>query len=230
MSTLSPRWSTAITRITKLALVKAYNGALLTLRHTHPTRAAKLSHSIMAGLSGAFGGTLGVASLAVELPVSATIMLRSIADIARDQGENPEEETTRLACLEVFAMGGKQPLAQAADTSYYALRSVLAKAVGDSGGHLLERGLSAQCAPPLVRMLGMVATRFSLPVSQKIALQTVPAIGAIGGASINVVFINYFQEMAEAHFTVRRLERIYGEEKIKSAYTQMVKESETMGD
>jgi len=230
LAAFSPRWSTAIARITKFALVKAYNGALVTLRHTRATGAAKRSHSLIAGLSGALGGTLGIASLAVELPISATIMLRSIADIARSQGENPEEEATRLACLEVFAMGANQPLAQAADTGYYAMRSVLAKAVGDSGRQLTARGLSGPCSPALVRMLGAVSARFSVPVSQKIALQAVPAIGALGGASINLAFIGYFQELAEAHFTVRRLERFYGKEIVRLAYDQIVSEGEKIDD
>jgi hypothetical protein len=230
LDALSPRWSTAITGITKLALIKAYNGALLTLRHRQPTAAATRSHSLIVGLSGALGGTLGVASLAIELPISATIMLRSIADIARSQGENPQEEATRLACLEVFAMGGNQPLAQAADTGYYAMRSVLAKTVGDSGKYLAARGLSGPCSPALVRMLGAVSARFAAPVSQKMALQAVPAIGVIGGASINLAFIGYFQELAEAHFTVRRLERAYGKEIVRSAYAQIAAEDERVGD
>ena len=40
----------------------------------------------MVGASGAIGGAFGLASVAVELPISTTIMLRSIADIARSEG------------------------------------------------------------------------------------------------------------------------------------------------
>jgi hypothetical protein len=40
----------------------------------------------------------------------------------------------------------------------------------------------------------------------------VPVVGAVGGGAINLVFINHFQQVAHGHFTVRRLEREYGED------------------
>ena len=42
----------------------------------------------------------------VELPLSTTIMLRSIARIAQSEGEDLEDPATALACLQVFALGG----------------------------------------------------------------------------------------------------------------------------
>jgi EcsC protein family len=36
-----------------------------------------------------------------------------------------------------------------------------------------------------------------------------PLIGALGGAAVNYAFIDHFQEIARAHFTVRRLELRY---------------------
>ena len=35
-------------------------------------------------------------------------------------------------------------------------------------------------------------------------------LGAFGGAAVNAAFMDHFQSTARAHFTVRRLERIYG--------------------
>ena len=46
----------------------------------------------------------------------------------------------------------------------------------------------------------------------------VPAIGAAGGAIINTLFIDHFQDMAHGHFIVRRLERKYGEAIVKEKY------------
>jgi hypothetical protein len=37
-----------------------------------------------------------------------------------------------------------------------------------------------------------------------------PVVGAVGGAAVNLIFMNHFQRIAEGHFTIRRLERIYG--------------------
>ena len=55
--------------------------------------------------------------------------------------------------------------------------------------------------------------------------QTIPVIGAIGGGLINTVFISHFQDMARAHFTIRRLEREYGEDVIREAYQKLVDDS-----
>jgi len=55
-------------------------------------------------------------------------------------------------------------------------------------------------------------------VTSKAAAQAVPAIGAIGGAAINLAFIDHFQDMAHGHFIIRRLERTYGPETVRRAY------------
>ena len=43
-------------------------------------------------------------------------------------------------------------------------------------------------------------------------------LGAVGGATLNVIFMNHFQRIAQGHFTVRRLERRYGSEVIRRQY------------
>jgi hypothetical protein len=42
------------------------------------------------------GGGFGLAALPVELPISTIIMLRSIGDIARSEGEDPEVDCCKL--------------------------------------------------------------------------------------------------------------------------------------
>jgi hypothetical protein len=222
MSALPGHWSTIVTRITKTALRKALDGALFSLKSVHTGEPANKTHTALAGLSGALGGSFGIAALAIELPISATIMLRSIADIARSEGEDLEDMDTKMACLTVFALSGGGTGSESADTSYYAVRSFLAKALSDSASYVAARGLSTEGAPALVKLLSAVSTRFSVPVSEKLAAQAIPAIGLLGGASVNLLFINHYQKMAKAHFTVRRLERRYGEESIKQIYTEIV--------
>lgn len=221
MASLPGHWSFIVTRITKLALKKALDMALFSL-NSAPKEPANKMHKFFASLSGALGGSFGITALAIELPVSATIMLRSIADIARSEGEDLEDMDTKMACLTVFALSGGGTGSESADTSYYAVRSFLTKALSDTSRHIGVRGLSKEGAPALVKLINAVATRFSIPVSEKLVAQTVPAIGLIGGASINLLFINHYQKMAKAHFTVRRLERRYGEELVKKVYTGIV--------
>jgi hypothetical protein len=58
-------------------------------------------------------------------------------------------------------------------------------------------------------------------VSQKVAAQAFPVIGALGGAAVNYAFLEHFQDVARGHFTVRRLERIYGKSIIREEYTRL---------
>ena len=48
-----------------------------------------------------------------------------------------------------------------------------------------------------------------------------PLIGALGGAAVNYAFIDHFQEIARGHFTVRRLERRYGKDAVRTAYDKL---------
>ena len=69
-----------------------------------------------------------------------------------------------------------------------------------------------------MRLIAQIASRFGVVVTQKLAAQAVPVIGALGGAAVNYAFIDHFQEIAPAHFTVRRLERRYGKDAVRAAY------------
>jgi hypothetical protein len=48
-----------------------------------------------------------------------------------------------------------------------------------------------------------------------------PVLGAVGGASINVIFMNHFQRVAEGHFSIRRLERRYGADVVRRHYESL---------
>jgi hypothetical protein len=161
-------------------------------------------------------------SLPLELGVSTTIMLRSIAEIARAEGENIHDPETQLACLEVFALGGESESDDAAETGYYGIRLALAWPVTHAAHHLARHGLAAE-GPLLTSVIAAVAGRFGVAVSQKMAALMIPLIGAAGAATINLVFLNHFQEMARGHFVVRRLERKYGKELVQANYEQFVK-------
>src|SRR5258706_15724021 len=68
---------------------------------------------------------------------------------------------------------------------------------------------------------GGKTARFGVVVTQKLAAQAVPVIGALGGAAGNYALIAHFQKIARAHFTVRRLERRYGKEAVRTAYDKL---------
>jgi hypothetical protein len=58
-------------------------------------------------------------------------------------------------------------------------------------------------------------------VTQKVAAQALPVVGALGGAAVNYAFIEHFQDVARGHFSVRWLERLYGKDKIRAEYDQI---------
>jgi EcsC protein family len=212
---------------TQKAIGKALGVAIRTLGNDRRDGGSSdRMHKVMSGISGFTGGLFGLPALVLELPVSTTVMLRSIADIARSQGEDLAAIQTRLACVEVFAFGGRASDDDSVETGYYAVRATLAKAVSEAAQYIAERGLTSEGAPALVRLIGQIASRFGATVSEKVAAQAVPAIGAIGGATVNVLFMNHFQDMGRGHFTVRRLERIYGEDLIRNEYTKIIEKAQ----
>jgi hypothetical protein len=186
--------------------------------------ASTTTHKIASGISGAFGGAFGLPALAIELPISTSIILRSIADIARSEGENIATLQARLACLEVFALGGKSDTDDGTETGYFAVRAVLAKAVSDAAKHIAAKGLTEKGAPSIARLITQLASRFGTVVSEKVFVQGIPVIGALGGATINLLFVDHFQEVARGHFVVRRLERKYGKEEVKEEYIKILSE------
>jgi hypothetical protein len=100
--------------------------------------------------------------------------------------------------------------------------SALARVVTEAARFIAANALAEEGAPAIVQLITRVASRFSVAVSEKFAAQSVPVIGAAGGAAINLVFINHFQDMARGHFTVRRLERKYGADVIRGEYARQI--------
>jgi len=210
-----------INAVAKTSIERALDIAILTLDKSVSSSPSNWWHKLAAGASGAAGGAFGLPALAIELPVSTTIMLRSIADIARCEGEDLSCPLARLQCVQVLALGGKSKTDDGAESGYFATRAALAKAVSEASAHLARKGLTKKGAPALVKLITQVAARFSIVVSEKAAVQAVPLVGALGGAAINALFIDHFQDMGRGHFTVRRLERKYGQEDVRRIYESL---------
>ena len=218
-SALPATASTAVAKLAKRALERALDVALFSLQNRSIIGGRKL-HSGLACASGAIGGAFGLAALAVELPVSTTIMLRAIAAIAQEEGEDLADPRTGLACLEVFALGGPRD-EDSAEADYFVVRAMLARGLVEVADFAIDKGAIGESAPVLVRFLTQIASRFGVVVSEKIAAQAVAVVGAVGGAAVNLAFIEHFQDLARGHFTVRRLERVYGVDAVRSEYDRI---------
>ncbi len=179
------------------------------------------THKLMTAATGAVGGFFGIAGLVTELPLTTTLMLHSIAEIARSEGEDLSRPEGALACLEVLAFGPDRRNADAVESAYYATRAALAQATREATAYLAEKGMMKKGAPALLQFLSKIAARFGIEVTEKAAAQLVPIAGAVGGMSLNVLFTSHFQRLAEGHFAVRRLERTYGAEAVRQEYMRL---------
>ncbi len=181
----------------------------------------KRSHTVAAAITGAVGGFFGLPGLVVELPITTTLMLHSIVEIARSQGEDFLNPESSLACLEVFALSPQNTHETAKDSAYYATRTALAQVTREAVSYVTQKGMAKESAPALLSFMGRIASRFGLEVSEKVAAELVPVVGAVGGLTLNVLFSQHFQSLAEGHFVVRRLERKYGSEAVRQDYERI---------
>ncbi|BFG72332.1 EcsC family protein [Paraburkholderia terrae] len=225
MSRMPAIASDKVNDATQLALRKCLQIALRTLGRPMggaplgvSDRPSNLLHKFAVATTGAAGGAFGLFALPVELPVTTTLMFRSICDIARSEGEDLTSVDTQLQCLTVLGMGGTSKADDDADYGYFIMRGALAQAVSKASSEIATKGFTTHGSAALLRLLNTIAARFSVQVSEQIAAKSIPAIGAVLGAMVNTVFIDHFQQVAHGHFTVRRLERQYGTDAVQTAY------------
>jgi hypothetical protein len=177
-------------------------------------------HKGLVVATGTIGGAVGFAALPVELPASTVIILRSIADIARSEGHDLSLLETRLACLEVFALGGKAVSDDGSETGYWVVRSALSRQVAEAVTHIAGHGLDKN-APVIIRLVAKIAQRFSVVVGEEAAAMAVPVVGALTGGTVNYLFMQHFQDMAGGHFAVKRLEQKYGQDAVRQVYQSL---------
>ena len=135
---------------------------------------------------GAAGGAGGVGTALAELPVTTTVFLRAIQDVAEQYEFDATSENVKFDCVQVFAAGGPLSEDDAADLAFLSSRMALS-----SGG--------------TQKLIAWVTPRLAVVLGQKLAAQMVPVIGATTGALTNYAYMNYYREMAHVHFGLRRL-------------------------
>jgi hypothetical protein len=197
----------AASQIAKRALDAAMTAALSSLPSGQRS-SSSLLHRAAVTATGAIGGAFGMAALPLELPTSTVLMLRSIADIARAEGEDLDDPETALACLAVFALGGRTPQDDQLDSAYFTVRLALAESISEAS-HYIGKGVVDMAAPPIIKLMSMIASRYGLVLSQKMAAQAVPVVGALGGAMVNLGFIRHLERIAQGHFKCRGLARFH---------------------
>ena len=138
-------------------------------------------HRLATTASGVASGFVGLPGVVFDIPFTTATILRSIAQVARDAGEDIEAEDTKRACLEVLTFGGPGAGDDEAEIGYWVTRI---------GVNYLAMNLLIRSA----------AGRFGIVLSEKFMAQTVPVAGAITGGALNFAFTAYYQDMAQAVF------------------------------
>lgn len=204
---LAPGLQDRMAGVAQAALARAFDIAVLGVAQRATPVVGQASKrtgghraKLLVAASGAAGGAAGLAGFAPDAAVSTLAIMRRIARIAHEEGEDLSQDGARRACLEVFALRSGVPGDNAGepDAGYFPTRLLL------QGG-------------PLVRLLAEVAGRYGMQLGQKLAAQAVPVAGAVCGAAINTAFMAEYEGLARAHFTVRRLERVYGAAAVRTA-------------
>jgi hypothetical protein len=208
-----------INKAVERTIVHCLNVAISTIELQSKAPPAQRTASVLASLSGGVGGFFGLAALPIELPITTTLMLRAIADIARHQGEDLSRLEARLACVEVFALGAPRSRRRA-DLGYYASRTFLSRLTANATAFMLERNAANLSAPAVSGLVAEIATRFGLVVSERSTASALPVLGAVGGATVNLLFMNHFQRVARGHFAIRQLEREYGSDVVRRLYNE----------
>ena len=175
--------------LTLAALNRAFAAATRTRRYVRDR--GDWFNRLASTVSGAAGGVAGLPGAMIELPVTVTMLLRAILDIAEEHGLDPESDEVRIEALRVFAAAG--PMSEDDGTDL----GLLAAKLSITGQTV--QGIIARIAPRLAAVLG-----------QKLAAQATPVFGALAGASINYTFARYYQEIARVHFGVLRLSQETG--------------------
>jgi EcsC protein family len=168
--------------------------------------AAGRRHKLVSTLSGAATGFVGAPGMLLDIPLTTGLMLRSIAGIARDLGEDPSTEEGRRACLEVFALGTDGTAGAEGQVNYWAARAALS--------HLAIDGFMRR-----------VATMLGIAFSQRLLTRVVPVAGALAGGAMNYAFMAHYQQMARVHFTLRGLERRYDPDAVRACLDRLVRQN-----
>ncbi|MFU8864666.1 MAG: EcsC family protein [Rhodobacterales bacterium] len=135
---------------------------------------------------GAAGGFGGLPSALAELPITTTVLLRSIQGVAAEYDFDPAAQNVQFDCVQVFSAAGPLSRDDGADLAFISTRL-------------------AMTGPTVQGLIARVAPRLATVMGQKLAAQTVPVLGAVAGAATNYAYTSYYQEIAHVHFGLRKL-------------------------
>lgn len=210
---IPPDWNTHLDDILEAALKESYRIARATQPDGEGTSLINRAltwaqgetwHKLAVSVTGAVGGIGGISTTLADLPVTTTLILRSIQQIAGSYGEDLNDVAVQDQCLAVFGLGGPLSEDDGAETGLFASRLLI---TGKMVSEIIKTALP----------------KFGVVVSQKLLVQAAPIIGAVTGATINAAFSSYYQTMAHVHFRLRMLEKVHDPAQIQACFERILK-------
>lgn len=188
----------------------------------------RVLHDAATTAVGAVGGFFGEAGLIVELPLTTTLIMRSILAQGQTYGDLSKEELITNS-LYVFSLGSsKSSKDDDMDSAYYTSRLAMDHAIRQAAEYLAANGpktvmknIDAGTAPIVLELVTKVAQRFNITVSEKMLVEALPVVGAITGGGINLLFTDFFTLSAKYHFGIKHLEKKYGKEAVQTQYEKI---------
>ncbi|MGO4909081.1 EcsC family protein [Pseudorhodobacter sp. W20_MBD10_FR17] len=153
----------------------------------------------LAAFTGAMGGAGGLVTALAELPVTITVILHAILRAAEAEGFDTSLPEVRAEALRVLLAGGPMDYDDGINTSFIGARIALS-------------------GPALQKLLAKIAPKFAAVLSQKLAAQAVPVLGAVTGAALNAAFLTHYRELAHIRFGLLRLTVLHGAEPVRMAF------------
>ena len=210
LNQLPDDWSDKLNQLGEQALTVAYDMAVWTsveradwLEKVLAWARSDRFHQLGATVMEAIGGLGGSAGTLVELPITTTLILRSIQEIAKSHGEDPANPAIRQQCLQVLALMGPREDDDDLEKGFFSARLAI----------------NASTISQLIRT---VAARFNVVLADKFLASAAPVLGAGAGAVVNHAFISYFQTMAHVHFRLRKIENSNDPDQVKSCFERIV--------
>lgn len=185
-----PDWKTQIELATEKALHHASEAASNSHSENEGNKLlgwarGKKWHSVAAGVSGVVTGFIGLPGAIIDIPVSTTLLLRSIQEVASEHGEDVHDIDIRKECISILGLGDLNSLG--------------------SGGLGIASTRIAVSGQTLTQIISRVLPQFTSQVTQKILAQAMPLVGALAGGGVNALFSNYYRTLAEVHFGLKKL-------------------------
>ena len=185
-----------IERITTDALTRAVSVAG---HGRHAPNFGPKAAPALAAFTGAVGGAGGIVTALAELPVTITVILHAILRAAEAEGFDTTLPEVRAEALRVLLAGGPLDADDGINTSFIGARMTLT-------------------GPALHKLLAKIVPGFATVLSQKLAAQAVPLLGALTGAGLNAAFLTHYRELAHIRFGLLRLTVLHGAEPVRAQF------------